>query len=292
MKKWRVPDVSPESFPKGDMPGDTINIGESHIRRVEQIIPYLKKWMDSHPKKKSVISIFGGSGVGKSEIGSLLAYYLHERGLTPYLLSGDNYPHRIPQDNDKERLRIYRNGVLSALASSIGFSSMEMDKLQEVWQKDDDLTVLGEKWNKFSEAGRMVLNAYLGTEHELDFALLNWIIKQFKDEVTNIPLKRMGREINDLRMEPVDFSSTKVLIIEWTHGNSPLLIGVDYSVFLYSTPEETLAYRLARARDKGADSPFVSLVLALEQEKLAAQVDSASLIVSMNGTVLSKEALL
>lgn len=55
-----------------------------------------------------VITVCGGSGVGKSEIASLLAHYFENMGVGCYTLSGDNYPHRIPVYNDAERLRIFR----------------------------------------------------------------------------------------------------------------------------------------------------------------------------------------
>ena len=37
---------------------------------------------------------------------SLLAHYLQQIGVGCYVLSGDNYPRRIPAQNDAERLRL------------------------------------------------------------------------------------------------------------------------------------------------------------------------------------------
>jgi uridine kinase len=291
MNNWEFPVLTSQAYQGGDMPGDKINIGQSHISRAEKMIPPIKDWLKGETDDKIVLSVYGGSGVGKSEIGSLLAYYLRETGSPTYLLSGDNYPLRIPEDNDKERLRIFRHGVLSALSRDKSFSESKMNELKDIWDKNDDFENQGDYWNQFRDAGLKSLKAYLATENEIDFSLINHIIQQFKQGASTIPLKRMGRVFDSVFMEPVDFTSTRVLIIEWTHGNNPLLKGVDHSIFLYSTPEETLAHRRSRARDKNVDSPFVSMVLALEQDILMKQLDSASLIVSLKGEILSPKDL-
>ena len=100
-------------------------------------------------------------------------------------------------------------------------------------------------------------------------------------------MKRMGRTPDALWFDEVDFSDTQVLILEWTHGNSDYLCGVDIPILLNSTPEETLAHRRARARDKGVDSPFTTLVLELEQAKLVRQAHKAKIIVSKAGELIS-----
>jgi alpha-galactosidase len=81
----------------------------------------------------------------------------------------------------------------------------------------------------------------------------------------------------------VDFQYIKVLIIEWTHGNSDFFEGVDIPVLLNSTPEETLEHRKSRNRDGGADSPFTTMVLEIEQQMLASQAGKAKLIMSKSG---------
>jgi alpha-galactosidase len=97
----------------------------------------------------------------------------------------------------------------------------------------------------------------------------------------------MGRTTDDIRLEAVDFTGIQILIIEWTHGNNPALDGVDLPIFLFSTPAETLAHRLARSRDKNTDSSLISLVLEIEHEKLVSQAQKAKLIISKDGAVLS-----
>src|SRR5690554_135360 len=102
---YEIEDI--DSIPKGDMPGDKIQIGEEHIMKAKTILPklidILIPILNDHPKQRAVISVCGGSGVGKSEIASLLSYYLTKLNLDSYTLSGDNYPHRIPKYNDAER---------------------------------------------------------------------------------------------------------------------------------------------------------------------------------------------
>ena len=79
----------------------------------------------------------------------------------------------------------------------------------------------------------------------------------------------------------------QVLIVEWTHGNSDYLEGVDIPILLNSTPAETLAHRRARNRDGKTDSAFTTLVLEIEQQKLEAQARKARLILSKQGSLLT-----
>ena len=97
----------------------------------------------------------------------------------------------------------------------------------------------------------------------------------------------MGRDDAALWYDKVDFSQVKVLIVEWTHGNSDFYCGVDLPVFLYSTPQETMTYRVSRARDGAADSPLVTMVLQMEQRLLESPAPKAILLLSREGKVLS-----
>lgn len=245
-----LPEI-PENIAHGDMPGDQVQIGEDHIKKASlifpKLLPMVLSLLGERKEQKVVVTVCGGSGVGKSEIASLLSYYLKEFGIGSYTLSGDNYPRRIPAQNDAERLRVFRRG------------------------------------------GRAALDAYLGSDAEIDFQEVEEIVAAFKSGQEEIWLKRMGRTEDALWYEKVDFREVSVLVIEWTHGNSDCYQGVDIPVLLNSTPQETLAHRAARGRDGGTDSPFTMMVLELEQEKLKKQAKKAKLIVLKQGELLSYE---
>lgn len=63
--------------------------------------------------------------------------------------------------------------------------------------------------------------------------------------------------------------------------------GADVRVLLHAAPEQTEMNRLRRARDPGADSPFVRMVLRIEQEALLRQAARADLILDRNGDLLT-----
>jgi hypothetical protein len=291
--RWKPPQIDPDSVKTGDMPGDKIQINQSHIAKADTIFPFLLRRLETSGGDRVVVSVYGGSGVGKSEIASVLGEYCRQEGFATYVLSGDNYPHRIPQQNDLERLSTYRNAALSAFALDQSFTNARMSALQEKWPDLEDMnpkTYAEEDatWMRvYHDAGRLDLAQYLGTERETAFSMVNHIIHAFRGGRDQINLKRMGRAADEVRYETVDVSEVRVLIIEWTHGNNPLLEGIDFPIFLFSTPAETLAHRLARGRDKNADSPLISLVLEIEHEKLVGQADRAALIISKSGEVLS-----
>ena len=142
----------------------------------------------------------------------------------------------------------------------------------------------------YQREGSAALAGYLGSPAEINFNELNQIVAQFKNGAKTIFLKRMGREETELWYEAEDFSAVNVLIIEWTHANSDHLHGIDVPVLLNSTPAETLVHRKARLRDGGTDSPFTTMVLALEQRQLEAQAVKAKLIVSKSAELLSYAA--
>ena len=70
--------------------------------------------------------------------------------------------------------------------------------------------------------------------------------------------------------EQTDLTGVQVLLLEWTHGGSEYLNGVDVSVYLDSTPEETKARRIRRGRDENAASAFIQLVIISGSAKLRA----------------------
>ena len=297
LKDWKMIEI-PEDIPHGDMPGDKIEIGDGHKAKAATIFPELieelKKTVTSNPYERAVLTVCGGSGVGKSEIASLLSYMLTNAGIKSYTLSGDNYPHRIPKYNDAERLHLYREGAIRAMVDAGKFNKERFDIIKAWQEADDDANashVQDNPWfGSYIAGGRAALKNYLGTPAETDFAEVENILKAFKDGAKSIYLKRMGRDETALWYDEVDFSDTQILIIEWTHGNSDYYQGVDIPILLNSTPAETLAHRQARNRDGKTDSAFTTTVLEIEQDELKNQAHKAKIILSKNGEILSFEA--
>ena len=291
--RWEMPEV-PEHIIHGDMPGDKIKITDEHIRKAGIIYPVLRDECRKLASDKIVIAVHGGSGVGKSEIASILGYLFQQEGIGVYVMSGDNYPWRIPKENDIERARIYRTGGMRGLLAAGLVTPKAMDELHDLWAKDLDAekTLRSEyDWlETYQEKGAEALAAYLGSQNEHDYIEVSEILDKFHRGEKEIFLKRMGRELDDLWYEKVDFSGIDVLILEWTHGNSDNLTGVDIPILLNSTPEETLAHRKARNRDGKPDSPMITQVLELEQKMLDAEAHKAKIIVSKAGELLTYDA--
>ena len=150
LKDWTAPAL-PESIPHGDMPGDSIHISEDHIQKANIIFPLLiaemEKIKENDPNRnKIVVSVCGGSGVGKSETASLLSYYLNEAGIGAYTMSGDNYPHRIPKYNDIERERVYAEsgeaGLRAYLGSELEINFKEVNEILRLFHSGVDTIYL------------------------------------------------------------------------------------------------------------------------------------------------------
>ncbi len=285
----------PAEIPHGDMPGDKIEIDDSHVSKANTIFPALVKQvadkMRANPYQRVVISVCGGSGVGKSEIASVLGYFLNESGIGAYILSGDNYPHRIPMYNDAERLHIFRESAVRGMVEAGDYTDDRFKMVREWQQADTDADkahVQGNPWfESYLAGGREGLVGYLGTKNETDFDEVSNIIRAFKDGAEDLWLRRMGRDAASLWYDDIDVSDKQVLIIEWTHGNSDFLEGVDIPVLLNSTPAETLAHRRSRNRDGKTDSAFTTMVLEIEQLKLHQQAHKAQIICAKNGELIS-----
>jgi hypothetical protein len=277
----------------GDMPGDKVSIDKTHIEKAKIIFKKLLEEVKALGRDKIVISVCGGSGVGKSETASLLSYFFRSMGIGSYTLSGDNYPRRIPMYNDAERLHIFRESAIRGMLKDGEYSKERFEiihKLQEEGKDADKANVQSYPWyESYLRNGASGLASYLGTEKEIDFKQIEDIVASFKNGKDKIYLKRMGRDDAALWYDEVDFSDINILIIEWTHGNSKNYAGVDIPILLNSTPEETLEHRRLRNRDGGTDSPFTSLVLELEQNLLIRDAHKAKIILSKAGEILSYE---
>lgn len=292
---WEAPAV-PEVIPQGDMPGDKVQIGEGHIAKATTIFPLLLQEMKQLNSEKIVVSVFGGSGVGKSETASLLAWYLNCAGIGAYVMSGDNYPRRIPLYNDAERNRVFRTAGLKGLLSDGLYSDEVQQNLNMLWEQELDAEpakVAEFPWlASYQKAGRAALAGYLGTDLEQDFEEINGVIANFRSGAASGWLKRMGRTEDARWYSQVDFTDIHVLILEWTHGNNAALQGIDVPILLNSTPEETRAHRRSRARDGKTDSAFTTMVLEIEQAELDSRAPFAKIIISKSGEILDPKPLL
>ena len=292
---WQAPAV-PEVIPQGDMPGDKVQIGEGHIAKATTIFPLLLKEMEQLDREKIVISVFGGSGVGKSETASLLAWFLNCAGIGAYVMSGDNYPRRIPMYNDAERNRVFRTAGLKGLLTDGVYSDEVQQVLSTLWEQELDAEpakTAEYPWlSSYQKAGRAALAEYLGTALEQDFDEINGVIANFRSGAESGWLKRMGRTEDARWYSCVDFSDINVLILEWTHGNNAALQGIDVPILLNSTPEETRAHRRSRARDGKTDSAFTTMVLEIEQAELDSRAPFAKIIISKSGEIIDPKPLL
>lgn len=291
---WRPVDV-PARIPTGDMPGDQVSIGPAHVAKANALFPMLVAELVpvlvASPAVRAVVAVSGGSGVGKSEIASLLSHFLRSVGVGAYTLSGDNYPRRIPSQNDAERLRIFRDGGTRGLVAD-GLVAADRTAVLHSLQTDDvdadPAQVAAHPWlASYQRAGRDALAGYLGTPAEIDFDHLSAILGEFKNGAQRLHLRRMGRGPADLWYEAVDVGGVDVLVVEWTHGASRHLRGVDVRILLNSTPAETLAHRRARGRDGATDSAFTQTVLGVEQELLESQAGGVQIILAKSGERLS-----
>ena len=296
LARWQPPRIADLSLiPTGDMPGDKVVIGEKHVAKAEVVFRALativQPILDGPAPGKAVVSVHGGSGVGKSEVGSLLAHYFNGLGIGAYVLSGDNYPHRIPKDNDHERLLVFREYAVKGLVAAGLFTRERNVVLQQLQATNQDASTslcAAHQWlAAYQAAGRAGLESYLGTPRETDFGEVSRLLAEFKAGKSPMMLKRMGRDASELWYDAVDMSAIRVLVIEWTHGNNDYLTGVDIPVLLNSTPQETLDHRRSRNRDGAVDAPFTTMVLGIEQSLLASQAHRARIIVSKSGGIIS-----
>lgn len=291
---WTAPQIT-GPVPQGDMPGDIVGIDTYSQQRMTLLMPYLVKKLirvvEENPHEKAVISICGGSGSGKSTCARVLAYYLNSLGIGTYILSGDNYPRRIPMYNDAERISIFRHAGVRGLIDADLYTKERGTLLKDLWIRGEDAdpeACQQYPWlSLYQKAGRAALTRYLGTENEQDFKELENVLSQFKNGAPSIWLKRMGRTDSELWYDSVDFTAINIMILEWTHGNSDGFFGVDVPIFLNSTPKETALYRRLRARDGQTDSPFVTMVLEIEQAKLDSQAHKAAFILTKDERLVS-----
>ena len=284
-----------ESLKLGDVPNAKTSIHPAQVESAKTVFNRLQELTGecagTNPYQRVVISVYGGAGVGKTGMSALLTEFFHQAGIKAYNLSGDNYPRRFPKYNDAERLCLFRKAGLCGLIESNEYTEERFAVIQKLQQEDKDADeeyVSRYPWMKtYIQAGKERLKKYLGGYEEQEYETVNQIISAFKNGARYIWMKKMGREESELWYDKVDFSDVNILILEWTHGNNDLLEGIDIPVYLNSTPKETLEYRKKRNRDKNSDSPFVTMVLSIEQELLKSQVEKAKIIFLKEGRIVS-----
>ncbi len=288
--EWQPPVLPPE-IPQGDMPGDHVAIAPGAEARAARLFPYLLELANDPLRRgeRLVVAVSGGSGVGKTSIASVLAYYFRDLGIGAYTLSGDNYPRRLPKYNDAERLHRFQEAGLRAMIREGCCSDEARRQLRELQRAglDADLeTAERFPWLRaYLRGGLAALEAYLGTSEEIEYDLLNDVLQRFRAGAPYLWLKRMGRDDGEIWFERTDLRAVRVLLLEWTHGGSEELRGVDIPIYLDSTPEETAALRRNRGRDAGTDTPLVARVLEIEQRKLRRRAENARIILPMAGEI-------
>ena len=264
-----------------------VQVEKAQQKNADILYPFLLERLgECSEKNKKVIAISGGSGVGKTGMAWLLSERFRADGILSLIVSGDHYPHRIPMYNDAERLRIFRAAGLRGLLAEDVYDEKVRDELRKLQEEEKDAQETPSPWlGIYQRWGDAALGEYLGTEQELLFSEVSSVLSLFKKGEKTLMLRQMGRQAHEIWYEKADVEKTQVLILEWTHANSPLLSGVDVSIVLKSTPEQTLENRKKRNRDAGAGSAFVARVLRIEQEKIDAELVRADLVQDMEGNM-------
>lgn len=266
------------------------DLAREQIRNAERLFPLILEKTEERKEKKTIISVSGGSGVGKTGMAFLLQNMFEKQGKKSLIISGDNYPHRIPMYNDAERIARFRMSGLNGLITERLYTDEVKEKLLELQKAGRDAEEQEDmQWlSIYQKYGDKALTDYLGTDQELDYEAVSNLLMQFHGGTSQLLLRHMGRTPDDIWYDRQDVSDTDILILEWTHGNSAYLQGVDVSVVLISTPEETLENRKKRNRDTAIDSPFVARVLSIEQKKINDGLDRADIIQDMHGRIYTE----
>ena len=266
------------------------DLAREQIRNAERLFPLILEKTEERKEKKTIISVSGGSGVGKTGMAFLLQNMFEKQGKKSLIISGDNYPHRIPVYNDAERIARFRMSGLNGLITERLYTDEVKEKLLELQKAGRDAEEQEDlQWlSIYQKYGDKALTDYLGTDQELDYEAVSNLLMQFHGGTSQLLLRHMGRTPEDIWYDRRDVSDADILILEWTHGNSAYLQGVDVSVVLISTPEETLENRKKRNRDTAIDSPFVARVLRIEQKKINDGLDRADIIQDMHGRIYTE----
>ena len=113
------------------------DLAQEQIRNAERLFPLIREKTKERKEKKTVISVSGGSGVGKTGMAFLLQNMFEKQGKKSLIISGDNYPHRIPMYNDAERIARFRMSGLNGLITERLYTEEVKEKLLEL-QKEGE----------------------------------------------------------------------------------------------------------------------------------------------------------
>ncbi len=91
-------------------------------REIQKLLPEVLE----KNRGRAILSLYGGSGAGKTWISKELAEYLEAEGFQVFILSGDHYPYRVPKQNDEELRRVYECGGRKGLEEYLG-TEQEID---------------------------------------------------------------------------------------------------------------------------------------------------------------------
>lgn len=152
---------------------------------MQKLLPMIETCVEQAHSGKVVVAVSGGSGSGKSVTALLLSCFLKEKGIETCILSGDNYPHRIPKYNDAERLQIFRENAIVGMLKERTYTEERRTIIQEFQKAENDADeryVEKYPWyESYLRNGRKALENYLGTEKEINFEEVDRLVHAFKD---------------------------------------------------------------------------------------------------------------
>ena len=114
------------------------DLAREQIRNAERLFPLILEKTEERKEKKTIISVSGGSGVGKTGMAFLLQNMFEKQGKKALIISGDNYPHRIPMYNDAERIARFRMSGLNGLITERLYTDEVKEKLLELQKAGRD----------------------------------------------------------------------------------------------------------------------------------------------------------
>ena len=153
---------------------------------MQKLLPMIETCAEQAHSGKVVVAVSGGSGSGKSVTALLLSCFLKEKGIETCILSGDNYPHRIPKYNDAERLQIFRENAIVGMLKERTYTEERRTIIQEFQKAENDADeryVEKYPWyESYLRNGRKALENYLGTEKEINFEEVDRLVHALKED--------------------------------------------------------------------------------------------------------------